>query len=1026
MVASSSNAQSDELSRFLTARRKQGKAVHTHTRFDGGRVSTLSIPRSDVPELQKLLFSYVGDKSDRVLGEGPNAITEKVRAGEPFRFFVDLDFKLSQVEEMSQDEVIAAMKEFIRGSVQIVQEAAGVELSRVIVARRLLFKLHLHFPDLVVTKDTAIPISSAIARKMRDHPLYQEDVLDQSVYSTGLRMLYCHKGAMLSKGGKQDGDLRDDILDYEMFFGKGSYQHVYEVIDIDSFEKVTDRGIKQIQDTSIFPAEGQAVATVTLSEAQEKAKGKGKVKGKRTGGTAMIVAGPSSVKDSEVPPHLRSFVESRYAVTLNGSMKTYQQTQSLALSTSNQQVCPFIQRSHRGNNVYIYVDSKGMTERCHDSECKGKSHGLIPFADYPSEVKMELQQLVAVTYQKEEKMEAISREMQRLRKDYPRNSFHIDPTQSSIDALGAKIKLADLYCPKCEKEHDDPQTFLECNPAGQVVLGCFEDFFTPGYPLTSMPQEVTNMLFQGFIQININHTVNNFDGSDKLTGQRDFGAFEDFPRMYTDEEINRLCYKSMAGDTYSVAKFLSRIVKEDAVFVDGSWYTYTGRYWRQCEPSPFFAEKVVGIYETLMTHYKQEAQRKWLQSIVNDLSNIERRRPFMRELEGILDFMGENIRLDPNTTLVCFPNGVYDTETCTFRAHRKEDYITHSLHYDFPSSSDPEIRASIMSLFQSILPDKATRDFLLLFLALHLEGRNRHQIAVILSGSGGNGKGVLKALMKVVFGDLHAEPVSAFLTSERPSDEKPSPGLLDLRVKRAVVASEPGAGKKINGAFLKFISGGDLVRCRACNSNKMVEYMPRFIPTLLCNTIPLIDCGSTEVRSLWRRLRIIHFPQQFVSHDGPLAENEEREDPGMANRILSWGPEMMLLLTEVFEAYVKDGRRLIEPPSVVHTTEEEKLRNNPFARFLSIVGRKQAGTLVHVHRVKDRYIEWLQKHDEVGDKTRPTTHSIGKRLQELQWRLGEPAALTDCTTACIEKRTRAPTVHNLHLLPDESIVTDFD
>ena len=94
------------------------------------------------------------------------------------------------------------------------------------------------------------------------------------------------------------------------------------------------------------------------------------------------------------------------------------------------------------------------------------------------------------------------------------------------------------------------------------------------------------------------------------------------------------------------------------------------------------------------------------------------------------------------------------------------------------------------------MPDKEMRDFLLLYLALHLEGRDRHKIAVILAGHGGNGKGMIKALMKEEYMDLQAQPLPAFLTSERPSDEKPLPGLLDLRVKRAFFVSEPEEWKE--------------------------------------------------------------------------------------------------------------------------------------------------------------------------------------------------------------------------------------
>ena len=69
--------------------------------------------------------------------------------------------------------------------------------------------------------------------------------------------------------------------------------------------------------------------------------------------------------------------------------------------------------------------------------------------------------------------------------------------------------------------------------------------------------------------------------------------------------------------------------------------------------------------------------------------------------------------------------------------------------------------------------------------------------------------------------------------------------------------------------------------------------------------------------------------------------------------------EMMLMLTETFKKYVEDGRKLIEPAAVMELVEEQKLENNPLARFISLSVQKKKGVITHVHHLKARYLNWL-------------------------------------------------------------------
>ncbi|RKO92517.1 hypothetical protein BDK51DRAFT_42796 [Blyttiomyces helicus] len=141
-------------------------------------------------------------------------------------------------------------------------------------------------------------------------------------------------------------------------------------------------------------------------------------------------------------------------------------------------------------------------------------------------------------------------------------------------------------------------------------------------------------------------------------------------------------------------------------------------------------------------------------------------------------------------------------------------------------------------------------------------------MAVIFAGTGSNEKGVLKKLMKEAFREFHDEPSAALLTCERSSDESPFANLVRSKTKRSVHMSESEQNKKINGSYLKFITGEDNITVRTLNAREFQTYVPMFTPTLLCNGISKIEGGSDDMRGIWRRLKIINFPVQ-TSATGP-------------------------------------------------------------------------------------------------------------------------------------------------------------
>lgn len=224
--------------------------LQTHTAFSlGSRPRTLHI--KDSKALRRELYSHVGKAIS--LSLGANSVTEKVRANSKFRLFFDVDFNYSKVSEFLKtgniDDLISELRKIPACVEEIVNNLTGTPATEMILATRIPYKLHIHFPNVIVTGKEAKRVCALLKEQLASHPLYDDTVIDESVYHTGLRMLYCHKGGM-GKALK----LKQEQEEHEKMFGKDSWSAVYEVTDKKTWEK-QERSMESLEKTSIVADE---------------------------------------------------------------------------------------------------------------------------------------------------------------------------------------------------------------------------------------------------------------------------------------------------------------------------------------------------------------------------------------------------------------------------------------------------------------------------------------------------------------------------------------------------------------------------------------------------------------------------------------------------------------------------------------------------------------------------------------------------------------------------------------------------
>lgn len=384
--------------------------------------------------------------------------------------------------------------------------------------------------------------------------------------------------------------------------------------------------------------------------------------------------------------------------------------------------------------------------------------------------------------------------------------------------------------------------------------------------------------------------------------------------------------------------------------------------------------------ENLLKEYRRLGDRKPLENIASFLPKL-----CMVEAE---DF---DKKMNANTNLIAFKDCVYDLQTNQYRQIKPSDFISKTTRYNMGDrKSDSKQRKKVIGILESIFPDKDLRDYWIKCASLAFF-TNRFEMLYILTGTGGNGKGLLTSFLKACGGDYVFTAETTFLTTIYKGGVANS-CLASCDGVRIVLVSEPDNGEKssyMNVEFVKSITGRDEICARFLNQN-VKTFDPLFTILLSCNTKPEIRKLD---KGLLRRLSIHPFLCSFVSVKKTTNPYEKigdstfkalKDDPAFVK-------EFMLYLIE--NAYANKDAKSIEMPEASKSAVNEYVEdNNQFkiwfeSHFKSvpeikeIVERQLKGTLVEgdtpnwvdVARepTKEEIKEWKAEH----------THSTGEILK---------------------------------------------
>jgi P4 family phage/plasmid primase-like protien len=438
-------------------------------------------------------------------------------------------------------------------------------------------------------------------------------------------------------------------------------------------------------------------------------------------------------------------------------------------------------------------------------------------------------------------------------------------------------------------------------------------------------------------------------------------AKQDDPNKYSEifrNRKNELLQKAMSSTHDDIANVLKEMYGDIYVCAsikDNTWYEFRNHRWINTQHAYTLSERISdevcaefannnsdringGLRQDHRDNDEAGFLSKKLFTIYNKLKDVHFKESVLKACRNKFYDPKFEEKLDKNTKLIGFNNGVFDLNSLSFRDGVPEDFLTFSTCYDFREYNDNDEKIKeIEDYFSKVQTDPELREWLLRLIATYIDGSTKNQNFIFWPGSGGNGKSTTIDLIKYTFGEYSCPLPVKVLTGPTPDATVATPALSDKKGKRFVPVSEPAYGDILNVATMKLFSGNDEVPARGLYQ-EMFYFKPQFKMILACNKLPRIkdlDNGC------WRRILVLPFKSCFVDKPRSNKPNEFKRDPDLIDgKLESWKSAFMwYLLRRIYPKYLNDenkckGSGLKVPKIVLDETEKYRTDSDKFFEYL--------------------------------------------------------------------------------------------
>ena len=298
-------------------------------------------------------------------------------------------------------------------------------------------------------------------------------------------------------------------------------------------------------------------------------------------------------------------------------------------------------------------------------------------------------------------------------------------------------------------------------------------------------------------------------------------------------------------------------------------------------------------------------------------------------------------RLDGNTNLLGFNNGVYNLAQGSFRRGRPEDMVSRSTNINY-IAYDSNFRQvqEIHKFLREVLTITPVREYVIKLMATFLNGSTKNEKFHIWAGSGSNGKSKLIELLEKCMGDYSCKMNAANLLQKRNSGSQANPELARTKGARFVNMQEPDQDSEINVGIMKELTGGDTIVVRGLYKDSF-EFKPQFKMILTCNQKPKLP---EDDEATWRRVRLVEFISKFTwEAKGHAVDNvwipDDPEHPQFPidetvnEKFDDWAEYFMSILIHTYNKMKNEDFR--EPIEVMKYTEQYQKKQDILQEFIS-------------------------------------------------------------------------------------------
>jgi len=395
------------------------------------------------------------------------------------------------------------------------------------------------------------------------------------------------------------------------------------------------------------------------------------------------------------------------------------------------------------------------------------------------------------------------------------------------------------------------------------------------------------------------------------------------------------------------------------------WFRWTGRKWEGIvdvnvhayfvalaakvrRRRAWWAAAAAGAEAAPAMLRQAENMIKDLTKVVASLNTTAFSKGAMEKLKSLASDTKFVEKLDVNPRLLGFDDGVYELETGTFRPMLPADMVSKSVGYCFPSDETvATYRPLVDKILDDIFEDPGMKNYVLRLYGEQLDGRMRMELILILTGRGGNGKGILADLLKMALGEAASdasggyfrEVPAALWTQTEKNPEAANPVMLALKGTRMVMAQEPEvAGEsKLQVGNLKSYSGNGTRTVRALYGDP-ITFKPTGSLSFQCNEIPSLSRMDGGIQ---RRLRVVPFKFLFkMSQEDIDADNSgavcKLGDPNLKGRIAldpGFGQAFLMMLLDSYAAN-KDANDIPQPGEAAAATSRYITENSKVGVWL--------------------------------------------------------------------------------------------